>query len=66
MSKVIDDSYNPIFQRNDIEIDKKSQFLIRQLQISQQLFMMDILQSFDRFDLNNYFIVNNNPGPSAE
>ena len=65
MLKIIDYSYNTVFQRNDIEIDKKSQFLIRQLQIGQQLFMMNILQCFNRFDFNNYFIVNDNIQPKS-
>ena len=57
MLKIIDYSYNTVFQRNDIEINKKSQFLSRQFHISQQLFMMNILQCFNRFDLNNDFII---------
>jgi len=63
MLKIIDYSYNTVFQRNDIEIDKKSQFLIRQLQIRQQLFMMNILQCFNRLNLNNHFIVDDNIQP---
>ena len=65
MLKVIDYSYNAIFQRNDIEIDKKSQFFICQFQIGQQLFMMNILQCFNRFDLNNDFIIDDNIQPKA-
>jgi hypothetical protein len=61
--QAIDDTGNAFFDQRRVEVDEEAKALIGQAQIGQKLLFVNRRENFDRFDLDDHAVLDNQVRP---